>query len=90
MCRTRGVPRVLPRFVFAIPDSCHDMHDCSVAAEQPLAPASRCRRCCAAVPSVIITFDEGVTGAGGGGHIYTAMEAEGCPEANAMGTDTPT
>ena len=47
ICRHRDVPyprrlpRVLPRFVFAIPDSCHDMHDFLRRRGQPLAPASR-------------------------------------------------
>jgi hypothetical protein len=74
----RHLPRVLPRFVFAIPNLCHDMHDCSIAT------GSRWLR--SHVPpllrrgaDVIITFDEGVTGAGGGGHIFTAMRGPGVP-----------
>jgi hypothetical protein len=84
ICRRRDVPyprylpRVLPRFVFAIPDSCHDMHDCSIATGSHWLRSH--------VPPllhhgavVIITFDEGVTGAGGGGHIFTAMRGPGVP-----------
>jgi len=84
LCRNRDVPyprylpRVLPRFVFAIPDSCHDMHDCSIAAGNRWL-RRRVPRLLRRGAVVIITFDEGVTGAGGGGHIYTAMRGRGVP-----------
>ena len=84
LCRRRDVPyprhlpRLLPRFVFAVPNLCHDMHDCSIAT------GSRWLR--HHVPPllhhgaiVIITFDEGVSSVGGGGHIYTAMRGPGVP-----------
>src|SRR5262245_22874456 len=84
ICRRRDVPypkrlpRHLPRFVFAVPNLCHDMHECSIAT------GSRWLR--RHVPPllhrgaiVIITFDEGVSRVGGGGHIYTAMRGPGVP-----------
>jgi acid phosphatase len=84
ICRRRDVPypkhlpRYLPRFVFAVPNLCHDMHDCSIAKGNkwlrhhvpPLLHHGAV---------VIITFDEGVTTVGGGGHIYTAMRGPGVP-----------
>jgi phosphatidylinositol-3-phosphatase len=74
----RHLPRPLPRFVFAVPNLCHDMHDCSIATGNnwlkhhvpPLLHRGAI---------VIITFDEGVTDLGGGGHIYTAMRGPGVP-----------
>ena len=84
ICRRRDVPyprhlpRYLPRFVFAVPNLCHDMHDCSVAKGNKWLRRH--------VPPllhhgaiVIITFDEGVSTVGGGGHIYTAMRGPGVP-----------
>jgi len=72
------LPRLLPRFVFAVPNLCHDMHDCSIAT------GNRWLR--SHVPPllhhgaiVIITFDEGTSYAGGGGHIFTAMAGPGVP-----------
>jgi hypothetical protein len=84
ICRRRDVPyprhlpSVMPRFVFAIPNLCHDMHDCSIATgshwlQSHVPPLLR------RGAVVIITFDEGVTGAGGGGHIFTAMRGPGVP-----------
>jgi hypothetical protein len=74
----KHVPRYLPRFVFAVPNLCHDMHDCSIAT------GSRWLR--HHVPPllhrgaiVVITFDEGLSSVGGGGHIYTAMRGPGVP-----------
>jgi len=83
-CRRRDVPypkhvpRHLPRFVFAVPNLCHDMHDCSVSTgnrwlKQHVPPLLH------RGAIVIITFDEGVTDTGGGGHIYTAMRGRGVP-----------
>ncbi len=74
----RHLPRVLPRFVFAIPNLCHDMHDCQIARgshwlRNHVPPMLR------RGAVVIITFDEGVTRAGGGGHIYTAIRGRGVP-----------
>ena len=84
ICRRRDVPyprhlpRRLPRFVLAVPNLCHDMHSCSIAKGNkwlrhhvpPLLHHGAI---------VIITFDEGVTQVGGGGHIYTAMRGPGVP-----------
>jgi hypothetical protein len=84
ICRGRDVPypkhvpRYLPKFVFAVPNLCHDMHDCSVATGNKWLKTH--------VPPllhhgaiVIITFDEGVTNVGGGGHVFTAMRGPGVP-----------
>jgi len=84
ICRARDVPypkhlpRYLPKFVFAVPNLCHDMHDCSIATGNKWLKSH--------VPPllhhgaiVIITFDEGVSSVGGGGHIYTAMRGPGVP-----------
>ncbi len=84
ICRSRDVPypkhlpRYLPKFVFAVPNLCHDMHDCSIATgnrwlKQHVPPLLHH----GAV--VIITFDEGVTDVGGGGHVFTAMRGPGVP-----------
>jgi hypothetical protein len=84
ICRHRDVPypqrlpKVLPRLVFTIPNLCHDMHDCTIAAgshwlRNHVPPLLR------RGAVVIITFDEGVTDAGGGGHIYTAIRGPGVP-----------
>jgi phosphatidylinositol-3-phosphatase len=80
----KHLPRHLPRFVFAVPNLCHDMHDCSVSAGNhwlkhhvpPLLHHGA---------TVIITFDEGVTNRGGGGHIYTAMRGRGVPRGKRNG-----
>jgi hypothetical protein len=78
ICRYRDVrypsrlPRHLKRFTFVTPNLCHNMHDCSVATGDKWLHAH--------VPPllhkgavVIVTFDEGSGGLGGGGHVLTAM-----------------
>jgi hypothetical protein len=74
----RHLPRPLPRFVLGIPNQCHNMHDCSIAAgnhwlRRHVPPLLR------RGAIVIITFDEGTGSDGGGGHIYTAMRGPGLP-----------
>ena len=66
------LPRRLRPFTFITPNICHDMHDCSVATGDSWLHDH--------VPGllkkgavVVITFDEGSTGAGGGGHVMTAV-----------------
>lgn len=67
--------RGLPRFVWITPDLCNDMHDCSVAhgdawlarTMPPLLRALGPRG------ALIITFDEGTSGEGGGGRIATIV-----------------
>jgi hypothetical protein len=74
----RHLPRVLPRFVLAIPNLCHDMHDCSIARGSHWL-RNHVRPLLRRGAVVVITFDEGVTWSGGGGHIYTAMRGPGVP-----------
>jgi phosphatidylinositol-3-phosphatase len=61
----------LPDFAFVVPNMCDSMHDCSVTVgdrwlRRTIAPLLR-------VPNtvVFVTFDEGTTGAHGGGHVTT-------------------
>ena len=64
--------RTLPSFALVVPDKCHDMHDCSIAAGDrwlrrflpPLlhSPAL-------ADGAVFVVFDEGDSAAGGGGRV---------------------
>jgi len=60
----------LPRFSFLTPNECHDMHSCGVATGDAWLRG--------VMPSllqngavVILTFDEGSTDTGGGGHVLT-------------------
>ena len=80
--RDRPYPRRLPHhlkpFTYVVPNICHDMHDCSVAV------GDRWLR--AHVPPlwkrgavVIITFDEGSSTLGGGGHVMTAIAGRHVP-----------
>jgi phosphatidylinositol-3-phosphatase len=62
----------LPRFALVIPDLCHDMHDCPVAAgdrwlRQEIVPLLTAPQLADSV--VFVVFDEGTTDAGGGGHV---------------------
>lgn len=66
-------PNALPAYAFVTPDLCHDMHDCSAATGDAwlatfVKPLLRVPR-----TAVFITFDEGSTDAGGGGHIATIV-----------------
>jgi hypothetical protein len=70
------LPRALPPFTFITPNECHDMHDCSIAVGDRWLKAH--------VPPllkrgavVVITFDEGTTSEGGGGHVYTVVAGPG-------------
>jgi hypothetical protein len=70
------LPDTLQPFTFLTPNICHDMHDCSVSVGDrwlrdhvpPLLDLGA---------EVVITFDEGVTSKGGGGHIMTAVSGPG-------------
>jgi phosphatidylinositol-3-phosphatase len=74
----------LPQFSFVTPNECSDMHSCSVSTGDtwlknnvpPLLNAGA---------TVIVTFDEGTTNTGGGGHILTVENGPGIPTAT---TDT--
>jgi acid phosphatase len=66
-------PSALPAFALVTPDLCNDMHDCSAATGDAwlagfVKPLLRVPR-----TAVFITFDEGTTDAGGGGHIATIV-----------------
>jgi len=78
ICRTRDrsypgrLPRHLAPFTFVKPNECHDMHDCSVTTgdnwlRTHVPPLWR------RGAVVIITFDEGSSSTGGGGHVMTAV-----------------
>ncbi len=77
-------PARLPPFSFVTPDECNDMHSCPVATGDawlsrtvpPLLDAGA---------TVIVTFDEGSTGEGGGGRIPLVEVGPGIP---AGGTQT--
>jgi len=84
ICRERdrrypaSLPAQLQPFTFIVPNICHDMHDCSVAVGDRWLKSH--------VPplwhrgaSVIITFDEGSSSLGGGGHIMTAIAGPHVP-----------
>lgn len=66
--------RRLPAFSLVVPDLCHDMHDCptavgdawTAALAQRLLRSPQLRR-----GVVFVTFDEGSSGAGGGGRVET-------------------
>ena len=72
----RNLPDQLRPFTFVTPNLCNDMHECSIAHGDrwlrdhvpPLLDRGAV---------VVITFDEGVTGEGGGGHIMTAVTGPG-------------
>ena len=74
----RYLPRPLPKFVLAIPNMCHNMHDCSISAGNHWL-RRHVPRFLRRGAIVIITFDEGTSSDGGGGHIYTAMRGPGVP-----------
>jgi hypothetical protein len=78
LCRARdrpypgSLPASLRPFTFVTPNICHDMHDCSIAVGDRWLQAH--------IPPlwqrgaiVIVTFDEGSSSLGGGGHVMTAM-----------------
>jgi len=78
MCRERdrpypsALPSSLRPFTYVTPNICHDMHDCSIAVGDRWLQAH--------IPPlwdrgaiVIVTFDEGWSSLGGGGHVMTAM-----------------
>jgi acid phosphatase len=66
-------PRALPAYALVTPDLCNDMHDCPTATGD--AWLARFVKPLLDVPrtAIFITFDEGTTDAGGGGHIATIV-----------------
>lgn len=66
----------LPAVSFITPNMCNDMHDCSISTGDNWLQA-RVPAMLAAGATVIITFDEGSSGTGGGGNVYTAVDGPG-------------
>jgi hypothetical protein len=63
-------------FELIVPNMCHDMHDCSVATGDAFLRdfVPKVTDSAAFADSVLfITWDEGVTGNGGGGHVSTLV-----------------
>jgi hypothetical protein len=86
--RDRRYPGTLPislrPFTYVTPNICHDMHDCSIAVGDRWLQAH--------IPPlwqrgaiVIITFDEGWSSRGGGGHVMTAMAGAHVPRGRRNG-----
>jgi hypothetical protein len=69
----------LPDFVWVTPDLCNDTHDCSIATGDRylsnLVP--KLLRGLGPRGVVVITYDEGSTGAHGGGHVFTVLAGPG-------------
>jgi acid phosphatase len=66
-------PHKLPAYAFVVPDLCDDMHDCPTATGDAwlasfVRPLLRVPR-----TAIFITFDEGTSDAGGGGHVATIV-----------------
>jgi hypothetical protein len=72
----RHLPSKLPRFVFLTPNTCHDMHDCSIAAGDNWL-RNHATRLLGRGATVVIVFDEGTDSVGGGGHVYAAVAGAG-------------
>jgi hypothetical protein len=75
---SRMNPEILPSFSFVTPNQCHDMHSCSVQVGDAwlrghIPPLLRVGA------TVIITFDEGDSSIGGGGHVLTIEAGPGIP-----------
>jgi len=90
MCRERdrpypaSLPSSLRPFTYVTPNICHDMHDCSIAVGDRWLQAH--------IPPlwqrgalVIVTFDEGWSSLGGGGHVMTAMAGAHVPRGRRNG-----
>jgi len=66
------LPSQLPPLSFVIPNQCSNMHDCPVATGDSWL-ATWVPRFLATGAIVVVTFDEGTTNIGGGGHVFTAV-----------------
>lgn len=90
ICRQRdrpypgSLPSALRPFTYVTPNICHDMHDCSIAVGDRWLQAH--------IPPlwqrgaiVIVTFDEGWSSLGGGGHVMTAMAGAHVPRGRRNG-----
>jgi hypothetical protein len=72
---------LLPNFSFITPNQCYNMHSCPPRSGDDWLRANIPALVAALGPNgrVIFTFDEGTTGAGGGGHIATLLLGQGVP-----------
>jgi acid phosphatase len=66
----------LPSISFVTPNMCDDMHDCSIAIGDAWL-AANVPAMLVAGATVVITFDEGSSGMGGGGNVYAAVDGPG-------------
>jgi acid phosphatase len=66
----------LPSISFVTPNICNDMHDCSIATGDNWL-AANVPAMLNAGATVVITFDEGSSGTGGGGNVYAAVDGPG-------------
>ncbi len=84
-CRSAVVPYPSPLpdqlkpFTFVTPNICSDMHDCSVTHGDHWL-RNHVPGLLDAGAVVVVTFDEGVTSAGGGGHVMTAVSGPNVAE----------
>ena len=62
-------PKRLPAFSLVVPDLCHDMHDCKVAAGDAWLHTFITPLLTVPSTAIFVVFDEGTTDAGGGGHV---------------------
>jgi hypothetical protein len=69
----------LPDFVWITPDLCHDTHDCSIATGDRFLSQLVPGLLAALGPRgiVFVTYDEGSSGAHGGGHVLTIVAGSG-------------
>ncbi len=68
--------RALPRFSFVAPNQCDDMHSCSVQTGDEWL-ADFVPKLLARGTTVVVTFDEGTSDAGGGGRVVTVEVGRG-------------
>jgi hypothetical protein len=66
----------LPSLSFITPNTCNDMHSCSIATGDNWL-AANVPPILAAGATVVITFDEGSSNTNGGGNVYTAVDGPG-------------
>jgi len=72
------LPTALPDFTFVTPNICQDMHSCSVG-RGDIWLSKHVPEFLALGATVIVTFDEGTTAAGGGGHVICVEAGPGIP-----------
>jgi phosphatidylinositol-3-phosphatase len=75
---TQMDPGRLPAFSFLTPNECHDMHSCEVSAGDAWL-AGHIPALLAGGALVVVTFDEGITDASGGGRVLSVEVGPGVP-----------